>query len=277
MGELTGASKQPQQTAILNYFTSIGQKFDYVIAVDGVNELSVPPRNLNNNISGNYPFGGVIGGFAIGANMSQDVAEYLVSFKNYRQKVNTLSTFASESEWIKSNLIKFLVANYFRFITNQFNKSKSNLSELRYSSSNDSNSLQIPGPENISGLESIIRYFLKNQVLASKNMEAISKANGAVFIQALQPNQYYSKKIFSDAELKLAIWESDQNVVAKTIRIGYPQMKKAYNSISNYLDLTGIFDKTKEIIYVDNCCHFNKLGNDVMAENISDYITKISK
>jgi len=34
-------------------------------------------------------------------------------------------------------------------------------------------------------------------------------------------------------------------------------------------DATGIFDDEPEIVYADNCCHYNQLGNEILAEFIA--------
>jgi hypothetical protein len=269
-----GASKQPQQAAILNYFTSIGQKFDYVISIDGVNELSVPPRNLPSNISGNYPFTGVIGNFSVGANINPGLAIYAIQQNDFQSKVKKLSDFYSTIKWLNSNTVEFLTVIYYKHLTNQFNSSKQNFSNIKKSNELDPNLLQFPQAEKFTSLSETINFFIKNQTNASFNMSLIAQGNGAKFIQVLQPNQYYSKKHFSESEKNIAIWNSKDNILIQTIPTGYPILRKSYQQRNNFLDLSPIFDQEETIIYVDNCCHFNKYGNDIMAKNIAEYLGK---
>ena len=37
-------------------------------------------------------------------------------------------------------------------------------------------------------------------------------------------------------------------------------------------DLTGIFSNTDNTIYIDDCCHLNNLGNQIMANAVVDNI-----
>jgi hypothetical protein len=38
--------------------------------------------------------------------------------------------------------------------------------------------------------------------------------------------------------------------------------------------LTGIFATNPESIYIDNCCHFNQAGNEIMADAIAGAILR---
>jgi len=38
------------------------------------------------------------------------------------------------------------------------------------------------------------------------------------------------------------------------------------------LDLTMVFEDVDETLYVDDCCHFNQLGNEVVARALAQFI-----
>ena len=38
----------------------------------------------------------------------------------------------------------------------------------------------------------------------------------------------------------------------------------------DFLDLTMVFARTPEAIYIDDCCHYNQLGNRMLADAIAD-------
>ena len=40
----------------------------------------------------------------------------------------------------------------------------------------------------------------------------------------------------------------------------------------NFADLTQIFADRRESLYIDTCCHFNRLGNEVMGQYIARVI-----
>ena len=40
----------------------------------------------------------------------------------------------------------------------------------------------------------------------------------------------------------------------------------------NFYNATEIFDGEAAIIYTDDCCHFNELGNQLLADFIGDAI-----
>ncbi len=85
----------------------------------------------------------------------------------------------------------------------------------------------------------------------------------------VQPNQYLKgSKLLSDEEKDIAI---DKDVSEKRneqmiiLKKGFSELEKTGAPI---FDLTGIFVDTKESVYIDSCCHFNSLGNHIMAEEI---------
>ena len=47
--------KQPQQALVLAYFLSIGQPFDLVINIDGLNEVALSPLNNQQNLDISMP------------------------------------------------------------------------------------------------------------------------------------------------------------------------------------------------------------------------------
>jgi len=40
----------------------------------------------------------------------------------------------------------------------------------------------------------------------------------------------------------------------------------------NFYNATGVFDKEPGIIYEDDCCHYNQLGNEMLADFIAQSI-----
>jgi len=40
----------------------------------------------------------------------------------------------------------------------------------------------------------------------------------------------------------------------------------------NYYDATAVFDKAEGRVFVDSCCHYTDLGNEILADFIADQI-----
>lgn len=106
-------------------------------------------------------------------------------------------------------------------------------------------------------------------------MNNICKANGIKYFHFLQPNQYVrGSKIMPPEEQKIALNKDQPYRIA--VEKGYPYLIKEGQELKemdvNFWDLTKIFINNREILYSDDACHFNKKGNDVMAQVIFEKI-----
>jgi hypothetical protein len=107
-------------------------------------------------------------------------------------------------------------------------------------------------------------------------MSRVMTGRGARYYHFLQPNQYYSEKTFSKEERETAL---DQQLAYNIlVKKGYPVLQKAVEALQanhvNAFSAVGIFDSVKETVYIDKCCHFNRLGNELFADFIAHSIIK---
>ena len=108
-------------------------------------------------------------------------------------------------------------------------------------------------------------------------MKQICEANNIQYFHFLQPNQYLTgSKNLNEVELKQAYHE--KHPYKKGVEIGYPYLMKAGRELVkegvNFYDLTQIFTKEKDQIYVDPCCHYNKKGYQIVNSEIAKLISK---
>jgi hypothetical protein len=112
---------------------------------------------------------------------------------------------------------------------------------------------------------------------ASRLMSAIASQAGAHYLHVLQPNQYVGDRVFSPRERRLAIHPRSPYVLLA--RAGYPALKEAGARLTAsgipYRDATGVFDATEEVVYADDCCHFNQRGNDLLAEFVFEAMAEL--
>src|SRR5262249_17471047 len=85
----------------------------------------------------------------------------------------------------------------------------------------------------------------------------------------LQPNQYPpGSKPLSPEERRLAYWH---DLPARSIiEEGYPLLREAGKRLARrgvrFHDLSLAFARVEATLYVDNWCHFNPKGNEILAE-----------
>ncbi len=122
---------------------------------------------------------------------------------------------------------------------------------------------------------------------ASLQARDLAEANGARYVHFLQPNQYVAgSKIFTDEEKRIADVDayagrhfpyhpSVRNYKAAA-QLGYPLLIENGAALLqrgvHFVDLTGIFADVRETIYRDACCHYNRTGNEMIAERMAQEI-----
>jgi hypothetical protein len=110
---------------------------------------------------------------------------------------------------------------------------------------------------------------------SSLAMHDLAEGAGLRYYHFLQPNQYLpGSKPLTPEERRLAI-ESDQRY-RPPVEDGYPALRAAGARLAArgvaFHDLTALFADERRTVYLDDCCHFNGLGNDLVAAAIAEAI-----
>jgi hypothetical protein len=115
-------------------------------------------------------------------------------------------------------------------------------------------------------LKRMAQFWMNSPVITKK----LADSHGIQYFHFLQPNQYAGKKVLTDEELRMAYtpgagW-------GRIAREGYPYLQRAgYELLQGemrFVDLTDTFDDVEASIYVDACCHVNRLGNVLIARRM---------
>jgi hypothetical protein len=115
---------------------------------------------------------------------------------------------------------------------------------------------------------------LSEWVRGSRLMEVLARSAGARYLHVLQPNQYASRRQFSDRERRIALNEESpyrEHAIAL-----YPLLRKQGADLREggveFHDATDVFVGVPEIVYADDCCHFNQRGNDLLVDFVVDAV-----
>ena len=103
-------------------------------------------------------------------------------------------------------------------------------------------------------------------------LDRLCRGSGIAYYHFLQPNQYLAgSKPILEEEKRTAILEG--HPYGEGVERGYPILIRLGERLRGkgvaYHDLTGIFAGHAEPIYIDNCCHYNQAGYDIMADAIA--------
>ena len=105
-------------------------------------------------------------------------------------------------------------------------------------------------------------------------MNQLLSSRGINYFHFLQPDQYYSNRVFSSEEAAIAL--NDNHSFKQIVEKGYPVLITEFDTLKknqvNFYNGIPIFDDEPGIVYIDGCCHYTQLGNDLLADFIGNSI-----
>jgi len=267
-----GGFKQPQQLFALTYFLFLGAEYDIVINLDGFNEIALPfAENIPYQTTAYYPRA-----WFLYTTKSLDIKSTLQVAKivKLREKKEKLKRFFSTSPMYHSNYLLFLWDILDKRYENKLRIENKKLGELfakRNYQSFDSNASMYKG--NKKKLFEDLVYYWKN---SSIQINHLSQSNKFLYFHFLQPNQYHpGSKILSEAE-KIHAYTNEPYKYKEAVLLAYPLLIKEGENLKkenvNFYDLTQIFKNDDRTLYIDKCCHLNKLGYDHVSKEMASAI-----
>jgi len=267
--------KQPQQLMSLNYFMALGAEYDLVINLDGFNEIALP-------FSDNLPFG-VFPSFPRHWNMLSRKGMNSSVLQLIGQQAFEQNRRERTRKWYSASVLRH--SNFGLFLWRfSDNKRSLNLYELegglRKAAKDLDKEYQSVGPDISYG--DTTQYFEHCADLwrnASAQMGALEQAGSFNYFHFLQPNQYVDgSKVLTGEELTIAYEDGPLDYKTAVVK-GYPFLvrkgKELMEMNINFTDLSMLFKEEQRSVYQDKCCHFNQLGNEIIADRITTEVIKI--
>jgi hypothetical protein len=275
-----GGYKQPQQLLILNYFLALGQELDLVINIDGFNEVAL--SNLNNqakveigmpSVQHILPLTGLANNNLPPEAMSS-IVEINETKKQLKVGIDKLQTCQlALCHAVTSLQVKQLVNNYQQAVV----KYDSQVKQSHLDTANSS-IVYIPKADSVfeeaAAFDKMVSIWYKssigmNQILSSRKIK---------YFHFIQPNQYYpTKRAFTAREKEIAI--DNKSPYIEGVKKGYPVLLSKVDDLQkarvNVFNGVNILDNTKETVYKDACCHYNSVGQEVLANYVSSSIIKV--
>ena len=263
-----GGHKQPQQLMTVTYLLAQGVEFDIILNIDGFNEVALYPAE--NSAAHVYPWfpraWHLRSGLIASPEAAQDFARItrLNAYRNSWAKLANRFLFRYLASW---NVL-WLAGD--RYLTWSTSRAYSRILDAR---PNEKMPFVATGP--------LTRFDSENSMYAelvriwkrcSLELALLSRSHGIRYYHFLQPNQYTEPaKTWSDEERML--FQGEESRYRKGAVQGYPYLRSAGSELAsrgvNFHDLSSIFSDIKETIYVDKCCHFTPMGNQILAEHIA--------
>ena len=259
---------------------ALGQELDLVINIDGFNEVAL--SNLNNKAQVEIGMPSVqhirpLAGLA-NNNLSPEAMSSIVQINDNKKQLKAGIDRLQNCQLalchaVTSLQVKQLVKNYQQAVVKyDLQVKQSNLdtanSSIVYIPKADSVFEDVAAFDKIASMwyESSIGM---NQILSSRKIK---------YFHFIQPNQYYpTKRAFTAKEKEIAI--DNKSPYIEGVKKGYPVLLSKVDDLQkarvNVFNAVNILDNTKETVYKDACCHYNSVGEEVLANYVSSSIIKV--
>lgn len=274
----SGGYKQPQQLQILTYFLSQGQELDFVINIDGFNDLAFGIENIDLHLHPSMPNGAQLLPLLRMLNPTlltiDELKEYsrLISLaektQQYRESANK-TIFAS---------VYIFKMTYYHYLEKKLANARTHY-QLRLAKTQDKIGLIYhllsPG-SGTSGKDDKYNNMIADWSNSSLLMHQLLTARSIPYLHIIQPNQYYSKKKFTADEKKYAF--AKNSPYRKYPETGYPLLEKEAQVLGKTVAIKSgiaIFDNVKETVYSDSCCHYNQRGNEILADFVAQELISL--
>jgi hypothetical protein len=260
--------KQPQQLLVLAYFLSIGQQFDAVVNIDGLNEVALGNVNNQRGLEFSMPSAQHIEpliNLVDQATLTPDKLQSLAAIERHKQRLNRLV------ERMRANRIASVNLVLEQLYKRTLNRYYAELGQFANLPSNPrGNSLILPTRKLADRqapqlFEEIARQWVASSLL----MNEMLAARGIPYFHVLQPNQYYGTRVFTPAEAKMAL--SDASPFKGPAEQGYPLLEREASRLTriHFSSAVHAFDDERAPVYMDNCCHYTVAGNERLADFIA--------
>jgi len=270
-----GSYKQPQQLMVLNYILALGGEFDYVINLDGFNEIVLPVlRNIPNKVNPFFPRRWDLK--VVDENILGQEIIILGDILRFKKKRVWQSNLVNCGILRFSATARLIIKRLDRKILLDIRDKRMELFNLKSKTNKYSDSIIAHGPdftyENNDQLYDQLSLFWFR---TSKQMSDICLANKIKYFHFLQPCQYVpDSKNMQEEELAIAL---DPEAVHRQMVIeGYPYLKKQGQRLRkqgvNFYDLTMIFKNYEEPLYIDTFCHFGVKASGIVANVVAKKI-----
>lgn len=273
--------KEPQQLNIINDFIAQGAHFDIVINIDGFNEVSHPSvHNIPNRVSPFFPSGWSDRTGEVSSNESLARLGEITILQNIRAKAARLYNKVGMGVTLGT-----VWSIFDQLISQRIHK----MEALRLQNKNDKiiltdNALSMSSSGKISfgsyreyPFDELYPDIANHWAISSAIIHNTTTASGGYYFHFLQPNQYdSSSKLLSKEESEIAI--SPTNPYKQGVELGYPLLRTAGEALVisgvDFCDTSNLFLDHPETLYVDDCCHYNKAGEDILVNFIGEHIVK---
>ena len=265
--------KQPQQLIVLAYFLTLGQQFNLVINIDGFNEVALGSRNNEHGRDISMPSPIHIDpllNLIDQATLTPARVQALARISVYKERLNGLIDRMRRN---RSAAVHVALDRYYRFTMNRYQAEVGAYDALPSNPPASSLLLLTPPVRKREAPGVVFDDIANDWTRASLLMHDLLAARGVSYLHVLQPNQYFTRRTFSDAEARVAL--NKDTPFKRSVENGYPALERAAAMLAEkeqFVDGTTALDREPAPVYEDDCCHYTDRGYEVLADLIAERV-----
>ncbi|MBA5866881.1 MAG: hypothetical protein GDA67_09350 [Nitrospira sp. CR1.3] len=256
-----GGAKQPQQFFISTYFL---EDLDLVINIDGWNDT------LHHNLLPVYPLDFPMLSLELYSRATDGRVIGKLS-RLARWTYTTMNRLPMKLPVLAHSNVYFLV--WYAVHDRMFHIVRRLEGAYYVAAIEDQRPSDVPKPDWSVSLEDRLKIWKR---YTSLQWDLLARAKKPAFF-FVQPNQYLkNSKPLSVEERQAAYledWSRDMHIHEQMSRLKEAVKDLRHSGVPSF-DLTGVFETTRETTYQDTCCHINRYGNKIMAEEIVRIISQ---
>ncbi len=262
-----GGYKQPQQLMALNYILALGGEVDILINIDGFNEVALhATENALRDTFPVYPRNW----WGLATPLHDPQLRRLVARRDFLSDRITSVAKRHSRDFLSVSAI----ANTIWFATHSMLMRDFAEAERALWEVETQNHYVTTGPS-LKVEEDLYEHLAAIRMRSSLQMDRLSLENEIRYFHFLQPNQYFSEAKPMGAKEQKAAYAGDQPYRVGA-ELGFSSLLRQGAALVeqgvNFTDLSRVFDDVEEALYTDSCCHFNEVGNRILAKHIARVI-----
>ena len=255
-------SRQPQQMNVVSYMLAMGGGFDFIVNLDGFNEIQKSAVNFQTGVFPFFPTA-----WSLLNQLTSDEIVIAGRTLTLRAELAGLQQNRQGSPFRHSAVYGLVNRYRIQRVDDRILQLNYALTEIK-----TGRSLEKHGPRgNFRDVADVHREAVRVWYRTSAMLARLAASAGADYYHFLQPNQYIpDSKPLSPAELELAYDRRRAENLGhpETYRLLVQYGQELQQRRVNYFDLTRIFRDHPETLYIDQCCHLNERGNELLAAAI---------
>lgn len=266
----TGGYKQPQQLMLLSEMIVLGVPLDVVVNFDGFNEVALSENGAR---AGYHPVLPSVWHWAgaldlTSGRLSRQEIVMIADVERLRRRQATLRGLVQDGSVLGSLELARALAGALALRAGKRAVEIEQELQDRSRKEKESTIARIPDPclAQRNACWPLIADIWQRSSVA---MKALSEDVGATYVHILQPNQYVEGSKDLTQEERATAYRRRSHW-SRAVRRGYPHLQERAAQLRDrgvaFYDLTGIFQEEERTLYIDECCHVNKLGNQILGQ-----------